>query len=297
MSSGAINLESLVRNHLSATEDEATDALTRRLRVVRRRRYLTQSELEAVCRWKSARAIVHIRANDHHRVRRATSAAFAARNEQARLESLLLLEGVSVPMASAVLTLVDPKRYGVIDIRVWQLLHEAGAVTDNPRGVGFSVKNWLAFLATLRPLSRRLGVTVRDVERTLFEVHRARQEGTAVRVRAQDLERNAHLVGRLEPEAFVQRTSLVARVQVEVAHAVRTAPFEDDVHQPPSQASTTMSLLGEHVHDPGTPRPRVDGVGLELQDDDAPAGDNGTAGFDQPAAVGSVHQPSAEQFG
>ena len=176
MSSSAINLEWLVREHLSAAEDDATEALTRRLRVVRRRRYLTPSELEAVCRWKSARAIVHIRANDYHRIRRATGAAFATRNEQVRLESLLRLKGVSVPMASALLTLVDPKRYGVIDIRVWQLLYAVGAVTENPRGVGFSVKNWIAFLAILRPLALRLGVTVRDVERTLFDVHRAKQE-------------------------------------------------------------------------------------------------------------------------
>lgn len=177
MNPPASGLESLVREHLSVGEEDSTAALTQRLRVVRRRRYLTRSELEAVCRWKSARAIVHIRANNHHRIRAATSAAFSTRNEQFRLESLLRLKGVSVPMASAVLTLVDPKRYGVIDIRVWQLLHDAGAVTENPRGVGFSVKNWLVFLATLRPLALRLGVTVRDVERTLFYLHRAKQEG------------------------------------------------------------------------------------------------------------------------
>lgn len=172
------DLEPLVRDHLSVDEDEGTKRLTRRLRVARRRGYLTQGELVAVCRWKSARAIRYIEANSPHRVRAATFAALSARNEQARLESLLALQGVSVPMASAVLTLVDPRRYGVIDIRVWQLLHAMGAVTQNRRGQRFSIQNWLQFLTVLRGLSSKLRVAARDVERTLFDAHKAHQERT-----------------------------------------------------------------------------------------------------------------------
>jgi hypothetical protein len=171
------DLEVLIRAHLSAREDEPTALLSRRLRAAKRRGYLTQGELVAVCRWKSARAIQHIRANTHHRVRAATLAALATRDEPARLAALLQLKGVSVPMASAILTLLDPKRYGVIDIRVWQLLHEVGAVRENRRGAGFSSHHWLQFLATLRHFASRLRVTARAVERTLFDVHRAHQRG------------------------------------------------------------------------------------------------------------------------
>ena len=172
------DLELLVREHLSTQEDEGTVLLSRKLRGAKQRGYLTQGELEAVCRWKSARAIRYIRANNHHRVRAATRIALSTRSEERRLEALLQLEGVSVPMASALLTLIDPKRYGVIDIRVWQLLHAVGAVSENRRGVGFSSGNWLQFLAVLRQLSSRLRVTARDVERTLFNVHRVHQEDT-----------------------------------------------------------------------------------------------------------------------
>ena len=94
------------------------------------------------------------------------------------MEALLQLQGVSVPMASALLTLLDPKRYGVIDIRVWQLLHAIGAVGENPRGAQFSLKNWLQFLVILRHHASRLRVTARDIERTLFDAHRAHQQGT-----------------------------------------------------------------------------------------------------------------------
>jgi hypothetical protein len=178
------SLSSLVRRHLSVEEDERTTLLSRKLRAAKRRGYLTRGELAAVCRWKSARAINRIRANNHHRLRAATSAALATRSEQGRLEALLQLKGVSVPMASAILMLLDPMRYGVIDIRVWQLLYDVGAVSENPRGTAFSLENWLQFLAILRRLSSRFHVNARDIERTLFYVHRANQEGRLYEARA-----------------------------------------------------------------------------------------------------------------
>jgi hypothetical protein len=167
----------LIRRHLKAEEDEATALLCRRLRAAARRGYLTASELEAACRWKSPRAIHHVRANTPKRIRAATAAALGARSEDARLQALLGLRGVSVPTASAVLTLTDPRRYGVIDIRVWQLLHARGVVTRNAPGVGLSAGNWREFLGVIRHFARTLRVRARDVERTLFDAHRARQQG------------------------------------------------------------------------------------------------------------------------
>ena len=105
----------------------------------------------------------------------------ATRDEGLRLDALLSLKGVSVPMASAILMFLDPKRYGVIDIRAWQLLYAERVVTDNAKGTKFTLEQWLQFLGILRRLASRLGVTARAVELTLFNVHKARQEGTLYR--------------------------------------------------------------------------------------------------------------------
>jgi hypothetical protein len=170
-------LEPLIRSRLSSEEDEATAALIHRMRAARNRGYLTASELEAVCYWKSPRAIRLIRSNPPARIRTATRSALAARSEQGRLESLLELRGVAVPMASALLMLLDPKRYGVIDIRAWQLLYEMGAVQTNARGMGFTTENWLQYLTILRRLARKFRVSARDIGRALFTLHREHQEG------------------------------------------------------------------------------------------------------------------------
>jgi hypothetical protein len=111
-------LEPLIRDYLPNEEHEETAALIKRLAPARRRRFLTPEELELICRWKSARAIQHIRANTSRQIRLATAAALNTRSEMQRLDALTALRGVSIPMASAILMLLNPKRYGVIDIRV-----------------------------------------------------------------------------------------------------------------------------------------------------------------------------------
>jgi hypothetical protein len=169
-------IDALLREHLSTEEDEPTSRLIRELNAARQRGYLTRVELEVVCHWKSPRAIRHIRANTPHEVRAMTRAALATRSEQRRLQALTQLQGVSVPMASAVLMLLSPGRYGVIDIRVWQLLHKLGTVTRNADGTGFSPNNWYQFLGIIRFFSKKLRVKARDIERTLFNAHKAYQK-------------------------------------------------------------------------------------------------------------------------
>lgn len=173
-----VPLETLLRRWLVRQEDAATAALIRDLADVRARGVFGRGELERMCRWKSPRARHLWRANPAARIAAVSRAVLAARDERKRMELLTSLRGVGVPMASAILTLIDPRRYGVLDIRAWQLLFAAGAVTTNRRGQGFTLAQWEEYLAALRRHARHLGVSARTVEYTLFECHRRLQQGT-----------------------------------------------------------------------------------------------------------------------
>src|SRR5207247_853996 len=81
------------------------------------------------------------------------------------------------PATAAILTLIDPRRYGVLDVRAWQLLFGLGSVGRKPAGRGFATRDWLEYLGELRRHARRLGVTARAVEYTLFQCHRRFQKG------------------------------------------------------------------------------------------------------------------------
>ena len=158
-------------------EDPGTAALIHRLRHVKRAGGFTRAEFLAMCRWKSPRALPRCRRNPAPRIRAVSRAVLTTRSERRRMEQLTALRGVGVPMASAILTLLDPRRYGVLDIRVWQLLFALRSVGVNARGRGFTVDQWLGYLRELRRHARACGVTPRALEWTLFCHHRAAQTG------------------------------------------------------------------------------------------------------------------------
>ena len=174
---GYRSLSALLRRELLLDEDAGTVDLMRRLRHVKRTGEFSRAEFLRMAAWKSPRATPHYRKNTPARVRATSRAVLASRSEQRRLELLMGLEGVSVPVASAILTLIDPQRYGVLDIRVWQLLFALGCVDKKPAGRGFSGRDWLHFLTQLRGEARRLRAPVRAVEYTLFRFHRRLQIG------------------------------------------------------------------------------------------------------------------------
>jgi len=149
----------------------------KRLTGVRSRREFSRAEFLLMCRWKSPRAMHHYRRNSAVRIRDVARAALGTRDERKRIELLTGLRGVSVPIASSILTLIDPKRYGVLDIRVWQLLFALDVVTSKPKGRGFSVDDWEQYLTVLRRHAQELGAPVRTVEYTLFQCHRKWQTG------------------------------------------------------------------------------------------------------------------------
>lgn len=167
----------LLRRELVRREDPATAALMETLGRARRRGWFSRAEFLTMCRWKSPRAIRHCRLNSAAAVRGVSRAVLATRSERARLGLLTGLHGVSVPTASAILTLLDPRRYGVLDIRAWQLLFGLGRVSRKPAGRGFAPGDWLDYLGELRRQARRFGVTARAVEYTLFLCHRRLQKG------------------------------------------------------------------------------------------------------------------------
>src|SRR5512141_628239 len=133
------SLGTLIKAYLSAsTEDRNTRVLIREFKRAGRRGYMTNAELEKVCGWKSPRVMKRVRRNSPDAVRDITRAAFSCRSELDTIKTLITLHGVGIPMASAILMFTYPRRYPVIDIRGWQLLHAMKAVETNERGLNLT---------------------------------------------------------------------------------------------------------------------------------------------------------------
>ena len=171
------SLRTLLRRELLTEEHAGTADLTRRLAHVKTAGRFTRGEFLAMCRWKSPRSRRHYERNTAATIRRVSQAVLATPSERERMTRLIALPGVSVATASAILTLIDPGRYGVLDIRCWQLLFRIRSVAGNERGRAFTVSQWEQYLERLRGHARALGVSARMIEYTLFHCHRKLQRG------------------------------------------------------------------------------------------------------------------------
>ena len=180
MKSKNSNIERVLNLRLPKDPDPAQELIDKLLHI-KQQAYFNKPEFLRMCSWKSPRPRRLYLSNSSAMIRRISFKVFAAESEKEKIELLTSLKGVGIPTASAILTLTDPQAYGVIDIRVWQLLYQFGAVTTKPLGAGFSFDNWLEFLERLRYLAQKFNRSVRDVERALFDYHKENQVGTLYR--------------------------------------------------------------------------------------------------------------------
>ena len=143
----------------AASQDSRVERLVAGARA---RGFLTKPDLLAVCRWKSPRALPLVRRNSPGEVREATAWALGTPHERLRIGALLMLHGVSWPMGSAVLHFFHSDPYPVLDVRaVWSL--------GLAPGPGYTFDFWWTYVRACRELSRRLGLSMRTVDRALWQ--------------------------------------------------------------------------------------------------------------------------------
>ena len=115
-----------------------------------------------MCSWKTVRSRPKVAANTDAAVVDATRRALAAVDEPSRIAALLELEGVGVPTASTLLYFAFPDDYPILDIRALESLGMKSRST-------YPVSFWLEYLETCRDLSRRAGVSIRTLDKALWQ--------------------------------------------------------------------------------------------------------------------------------
>lgn len=171
------SIKELIKENLNTKEDDKTQVLINELNGVEQKGYLTKSEFMKIGMWKSPRPKRWYLANSETDIIQTSKKVFSTKFEKRRIDLLTGLKGVRIPTASAILTLTNPKDYGVIDIRVWDVLYRYGSVAVNPTGTNFSFKNWYNYLMKIRYFAKMFKVNTRDVERAIFLYHYKIQEG------------------------------------------------------------------------------------------------------------------------
>ncbi len=138
--------------------------------------FFSMNLLYEIIDWKSYRSTGYWKRNTESYVKRISKKFFQLIDDRERMKYLRKLDGVGVPVASAILAVLDPKIYGVIDFHVWQALFHFKYVTEKEDGKNLSVGNWLQFLEIIRSFAQQFKVKARDIERTLFDWHRKKEQ-------------------------------------------------------------------------------------------------------------------------
>jgi hypothetical protein len=129
---------------------------------VRARGHYTRAEFIEVCAWKTPRSRPKVNGNPKAAVIAATRRALGAADEATRMIALLELAGVGVPTASTLLYVAFPDDYPILDVRA---LESLGVKSRSTYPVSF----WLAYLEACRTLARRAGVSLRTLDKALWQ--------------------------------------------------------------------------------------------------------------------------------
>ena len=126
-----------------------------------------RENLNVIVRWKMegahlTRVMSYVDQNTETDIAHALSSAITAGTEREAIEVLDRLHGVGVPVASAIMTTIDPVRYTIIDIYALRSL----GISDAPTN---SVDYYLTYLRKCRELAQQLKIPLRTLDHALWQ--------------------------------------------------------------------------------------------------------------------------------
>ena len=133
----------------------------------------SREDLEWIIRWKvgvfEKPIIRHLEENDDDEVRQKVEKAVHGTKMRSRIGALTSLKGIGVPVASAILTFIDPREFPVIDVRAWDALQEAGYISEeNELSEDPTVDEYLFYIGICRALASEYDVSLRKLDMALW---------------------------------------------------------------------------------------------------------------------------------
>lgn len=139
---------------------------------VRRQGFFTRPDFLELCRWKSPRTARLCAENPDDFSEATTRTALSVSNERLKIEVLTLLRGVNWPTASVMLHFGARDPYPILDYRaLWSL------GVERPPLHAFGL--WWAYTLYCRDLAEQCGVSMRTLDRALWQFAKENQPKSA----------------------------------------------------------------------------------------------------------------------
>ena len=130
---------------------------------VKKTGYYSKEHFLDLCHWKTPRTQPRCTANDEQFICEVTELALKTTSERLRIEVLTLLDGVGWPTASVLLHFGHLEDYPILDFRaLWSLS------IPEPKGE-YRFSFWWDYLLICRTIAKKCGVTMRTLDRALWQ--------------------------------------------------------------------------------------------------------------------------------
>jgi len=134
--------------------------------------FLTVESFLRIGIWKSPRSERHLRNNDVIDVQEVTRLALAQESDRMAVHILMALNGVGMPMASAILHWTHRKPFPILDFRaLWSLGIEMPS--------DYTLSFWENYVSLSRELAATWGCDMRTLDRALWQYSKENQSPTS----------------------------------------------------------------------------------------------------------------------
>ena len=135
--------------------------------------YLEEDELDKIFRWKlrgqyNRNKKLRLK-NSNEVIKKVTELSLNIKHDdeehelELRMKSLTILDGIGIPIASAILAVFYPENYATIVFRVWRLIF-------GEEKLNFSLKDYKKYLKEIKALAFQLKWNPQDVDMALWDI-------------------------------------------------------------------------------------------------------------------------------
>lgn len=147
---------------------ELEASLEKLIPTVHRQGFLTKEQLLTLGRWKSNRITHHLVKNREELVQETTALALATKSVRLAPQILMAMDGVGLPVASALLHWFHKDVFPILDFRaLWSLGIEMPRV--------YSLGFWESYVTQWREVQTEWGCDKRELDRALWQYSKEHQ--------------------------------------------------------------------------------------------------------------------------
>jgi len=130
---------------------------------------LSDEEFFKIVIWKSNRAkgkVLRGIKKSRKSVKELMRKVYNVRTPEEKVETLIKIKGIGLPIASAILTVCYPNEFTVLDYRVWDILFKDKKV--NNKNLPNTISSYLDYVNVCKNYAKELNLNLRDFDRAMW---------------------------------------------------------------------------------------------------------------------------------